>query len=56
MKKQEAAAALAEFLDERPQALEHLTQLLAGRSVDSVDLDGKVESLIPALALGETVY
>ena len=25
MKKQEAAAALQEFLDERPRALEHLT-------------------------------
>ncbi len=47
MKKQEAAAALQEFLDERPQALEHLTRLLAGHSEDTVDLDGTVESLIP---------
>ncbi|MHA7263945.1 hypothetical protein ACX80W_12165 [Arthrobacter sp. TMN-37] len=47
MKKQEAAAALAEFLDERPQALEHLIQLLAERSEDIVNLDGTVESLIP---------
>jgi hypothetical protein len=47
MKKQEAAAVLAEFLDERPQALEHLIQLLAERSEDTVNLDGTVESLIP---------
>ncbi len=47
MRKQEAAAALQEFLDERPQALEHLTQLLPEHSGDTVDLDGTVESLIP---------
>jgi hypothetical protein len=47
MKKQEAVAALQEFLDERPQALERLTQLLTEHSVDTVDLDGTVESLIP---------
>ena len=47
MKKQEAAAALQEFLDERPHALENLTQYLAHRSDHAVSLDGTVESLIP---------
>ena len=47
MKKQEAAAALHEFLEERPRALEHLTRYLAEHSEDTVNLDGTVESLIP---------
>ena len=47
MNKQEAAAALHEFLDERPGALAHLTRYLAGHSEDTVRLDGTVESLIP---------
>lgn len=47
MSKQEAAAALQEFLDERPRALENLTQYLAEHSYDMVTLDGTVESLVP---------
>lgn len=47
MKKQEAAAALQEFLEERPHALEHLTRDLAGHSDGTVKLDGTVESLVP---------
>jgi hypothetical protein len=47
MKKQEAAAALQEFLDERPHALEHLTRYLAESSEGTVNLDGTVESLTP---------
>jgi hypothetical protein len=47
MNKQEAAAALHEFLEERPRALEHLTRYLAEHSADTVNLDGTVESLIP---------
>ena len=46
MKKQEVAAALQEFLDERPRALEHLTRRLAARSVANFNLDGTVESLV----------
>ena len=53
MKRQEAAAALHEFLEERPRALEHLTRSLAERSGGTVNLDGTVESLPPPLALGE---
>jgi hypothetical protein len=48
MKKQEAAAALQEFLDERPQALENLTRRLADHSVATFNLDGTVESLTPS--------
>lgn len=47
MKKQEAAAALQEFLDERPHALEHLTRYLAEHSDGTVNLDETVESLTP---------
>ena len=47
MKKQEATAALQEFLDERPHALEHLTRYLAEHPDGSVNLDGTVESLTP---------
>ena len=47
MKKQEAAAALQEFLDERPRALENLNQNLGQHSDHAVSLDGTVESLIP---------
>lgn len=47
MDKQEAAAALHEFREERPRALEHLARHLAGHSADTVSLDGTVESLIP---------
>ena len=47
MKKQEAAAALQEFLEERPHALENLTRYLAEHSDDTVNLDGTVESLTP---------
>jgi len=47
MKKREAAEALREFLDERPQALENLTRHLADHSVATVNLDGTVESLTP---------
>jgi hypothetical protein len=47
MNKQEAAAALQEFLDERPLALQHLTRYLAEHSHGSVNLDGTVESLVP---------
>lgn len=47
MDKQESAAALQEFLEERPRALEHLTRYLAGHSADAVSLDGTVVSLIP---------
>ena len=47
MNKEEAAAALHEFLDERPRAREHLTGYLAEHSADAVNLDGTVDSLIP---------
>jgi len=47
MKKQEAAEALQEFLDERPQALENLSRYLANHSDATVNLDGTVESLTP---------
>lgn len=47
MTKQEAAAALQEFLEERPRALENLRQLLGERSGGTVTLDWTVESLIP---------
>lgn len=47
MKKQEAAAALQEFLDERPRALENLNHNLGQHSDHAVSLDGTVESLIP---------
>lgn len=47
MNKQKAAAALHEFLEERPRALERLTRHLAEHSADTVKLDGTVESLIP---------
>jgi len=47
MKKQEAAAALQEFLEERPHALENLTRYLAEHSDDTVNLDGTVQSLTP---------
>lgn len=47
MKKQEAAAALQEFLEERSSALENLTRYLAERSDGTVNLDGTVESLTP---------
>ena len=47
MSKQEAAAALHEFLEERPRALEHLTRSLAARAEENVTLDGTVESLVP---------
>lgn len=47
MKKQEAAAALQEFLEERPHALENLTRYLAEHADDTVNLDGTVESLTP---------
>jgi hypothetical protein len=47
MDKQESAAALQEFLEERPRALEHLARHLAKHSEDTVSLDGTVESLIP---------
>ena len=53
MKKQEAAAALQEFLDERPHALEQLTRYLAEHSDGTVHLDETGESLTPPLALGE---
>ena len=53
MNKQEAAAALHEFLDERPGALAHLTRYLAGHSEDTVRLDGDSGKPHPALALGE---
>jgi hypothetical protein len=47
MSKQEASAALQEFLDERPRALENLTRYPAEHPVDTVNLDGTVESLVP---------
>lgn len=47
MSKQAAAAALQEFLEERPGALEHLTRSLAARAEENVNLDGTVESLVP---------
>jgi len=47
MSKREAAAALQEFLEERPRALEHLTRSLAARAEENVNLDGTVESLVP---------
>lgn len=47
MSKQEAAAALQEFLEERPRALEHLTRSLAAGPEENVNLDGTVESLVP---------
>lgn len=47
MSKQAAAAALQEFLEERPPALEHLTRSLAARAEENVNLDGTVESLVP---------
>jgi hypothetical protein len=47
MSKQEAAAALQEFLEERPRALQHLTRSLAARAEENVNLDGTVESLVP---------
>jgi hypothetical protein len=47
MSKQEAAAALQEFLQERPRALQHLTRSLAARAEENVNLDGTVESLVP---------
>lgn len=47
MSKQAAAAALQEFLEERPRALEHLTRSLAARAEENVNLDGTVESLVP---------
>lgn len=47
MRKQEAAAALQEFLDERPRALDNLTRFLAERTDCPVSLDGTVESLVP---------
>ncbi|MDR6558525.1 hypothetical protein J2809_002895 [Arthrobacter pascens] len=47
MKKQEAAAALQEFLEERPHAQENLTRYLAEHADDTVNLDGTVESLTP---------
>ena len=47
MSKQEAAAALHEFLEERPHALEHLTRYLAEHSDGTVNLDETVESLTP---------
>jgi hypothetical protein len=48
MSKQAAAAALQEFLEERPGALEHLTRSLAARAEENVNLDGTVESLTPS--------
>jgi hypothetical protein len=47
MKKQEAAEALQEFLDERPRALEQLTRYVAEHSDGTVHLDETVESLTP---------
>ncbi|TDL41389.1 hypothetical protein [Arthrobacter nitrophenolicus] len=47
MSKREAAAALLEFLDERPRALEQLTRYLAEHSDGTVHLDETVESLTP---------
>ncbi|WP_461172045.1 hypothetical protein M1D93_13525 [Arthrobacter sp. Z1-9] len=47
MRKQEAAAALQEFLDERPHALEHLTRYLTEYADGTVHLDETVESLTP---------
>lgn len=55
MSKREAVAALQEFLDERPQALEHLTRSLAKRSEGTVNLDGTVESLTPLWRWVKTV-
>jgi hypothetical protein len=47
MGKREAAAALQEFLDERPQALEALTEFLSERGGEAVTLDESVDSLVP---------
>lgn len=47
MSKQEAAAALQEFLQERPRSLQQLTRSLAARAEENVHLDGTVESLVP---------
>lgn len=47
MGKREAAAALQEFLDERPQALEALTEVLSERGGEAVTLDESVDSLVP---------
>lgn len=55
MSKREAVAALQEFLDERPQALEHLTRSLAKRSEGTVNLDGTAESLTPLWRWVKTV-
>ena len=46
MSKQEAAAALQEFLNERPRALKNLARHLTEHPDDTVTLDGTVESLI----------
>lgn len=47
MSKQEATAALQEFLEERPRALAHLTRSLAEHGEEDVILDGTVASLLP---------
>ncbi|ALV43231.1 hypothetical protein AU252_20410 [Pseudarthrobacter sulfonivorans] len=47
MGKREAAAALQEFLDERPRALEALTEFLSERGGEAVTLDESVDSLVP---------
>jgi hypothetical protein len=47
MRKREAAAALQEFLQERPRALQDLADSMARHGADPGILDGSVESLVP---------
>lgn len=55
MTKREAAAALQEFLEERPSALMYLAEYLSAHNKSAIVLDETVESLIPLWRWVKTV-